>query len=122
MIKTRGYWIPTVWGWLPDKSITSYKVFILLIKIKMEELGFKLNVESVLCDFELNILKAIDDMLSCKILGCFFHHKKCFHRKVDKNGLKSHYENDEYFREFINQCSALSHLPIEDIEEGLSYI
>ena len=26
--KISGYWIPIIWGWLPDKSLTSYKVNI----------------------------------------------------------------------------------------------
>ena len=71
MIKSKGYWVPVVWGWLPDKTEISYKVFFLLIEHKMKELGFDLNVKSILCDFELNILKSIDTMLECDILGCF---------------------------------------------------
>ena len=122
MIKSKGYWVPVVWGWLPDKTEISYKVFFLLIENKMKELGMNLKVESVICDFELNILKAIDQMLECDILGCFFHHKKCFHRRMDKRGFKTRYETDDHFYEFINHCSGLSHLPIEDIEAGLVYI
>ena len=82
----------------------------------MEELGLSLDVESVLCDFELNILKSIDVMLQCPILGCFFHNKKCFQRKVDRKGFKTMYDNDEHFKSFINQCSSMSHLPIEDVD------
>ena len=122
MIKSKGYWIPAVFGWLPDKSEVSYKVFFLLIQKKMEELGLSLDIDSVFCDFELNILKSIDVMLQCPILGCFFHHKKCFQRKVDRKGFKTMYENDEHFKSFINQCSSLSHLPIEDVEKGLEHI
>ena len=29
-VKLSGYWIPVVWGWLPDKSLTSYKVIFLI--------------------------------------------------------------------------------------------
>ena len=122
MIKLKGYWIPVVWGWLPDKTEESYKVFFLLIQKKMTELGLKLKVESVLCDFELNILKAIDTILHCPVCGCFFHHKQCFQRKVDKKGFKTMYENDMYFNEFVNQCSGLAHLPIVDVEHGLKFI
>ena len=78
MVKAQaGYWIPVVWGWLPDKTEMSYKVFFLLVEKKMKELGLELNVESVLADFELNILRAVDVMLQCPILGCFFHYKTC---------------------------------------------
>ena len=67
-----------------------------------------LKVKAVLCDFELNILKSIDEMLETDIFGCFFHHKNCFQRKVDKKGFKTRYENDDYFHEFINQACGLA--------------
>ena len=54
----------------------------------MLELESSLKVSSVLSDFELNILKAIDDMVDADIFGCFFHHKDCFRRRVDRKGLK----------------------------------
>ena len=47
VVLCRGYWVPTVWGWLPDKCELSYKVFFLLIDQKMLEFGFKLNISSV---------------------------------------------------------------------------
>ena len=122
MIKSKGYWVPVFWGWLPDKAETSYKVFFLIVKNKLKELGLDLSVKSILCDFELNILKSIDNMLDCDILGCFFHLKKCFQRRVEKKGFKTRYETDEFFNKFINQCSAQSHLPTEDVERGLEEI
>ena len=122
MVKRKGYWTPVVWGWLPDKTDISYRVFFLLIQQEMEKRGLQLKVESVICDYELNILKALDVMLTCDILGCFFHLKKCFQRRVDRKGLKTRYEQDEFFRRFINECSALSHLPIGDIKDGLKHI
>ena len=38
----------------------------------MKELGLDIKVQSVLCDFELNILKACDTMLKVLVCGCFF--------------------------------------------------
>ena len=75
MVKAKGFWIPVVWGWLPDKKEESYKVFFYLVQKKMEELGLSVNIKSVLFDFELNIMKAIDVQLKVPILGCFFHLK-----------------------------------------------
>ena len=60
MSKSKGFWIPCAFGWLPDKSEISYKVFFLLIHKKMAEIDLDLKVKAVLCDFELNILKSID--------------------------------------------------------------
>ena len=41
---------------------------------------------------------------------------------MDKKGFKTRYEHDELFYEFMNQCSALAHLPTDDIENGLDEI
>ena len=76
MVKFQGYWIPCAFGWLPDKSEESYKIFFLLIKKKMLEIELTMKVSSVLCDFELNILKAIDEMVGAEIFGCFLHHSE----------------------------------------------
>ena len=116
LTKSKGFWVPSAFGWLPDKSEESYKVLFLLIIKKMKELGLDIKVQSVHCDFELNILKACDTMLKVLVCGCFFHFKTCLQRRVDRNGFKLKYERDEKFREFINQASGIAHLPIEDIE------
>ena len=89
---------------------------------KLDALGFDVKLKQIICDFELNILKSVDVMLKVPIHGCFFHFKQCIQRRVDRNGLKVTYENDSHFRKFINQSSALSFLPIEDIEIGLDYL
>ena len=117
-----GYWLPVVWGWLPDKAELSYKVLILMVQQKCEELGWKLDVSSVISDFELNIMKSIDEMLDADILGCFFHLKKIFKEKVDKKGFKSRYEKDMKFRKFINECSYNAHLPEELLEVAVDHL
>ena len=122
MVKQRGYWVPVCWGWLPDKSEVSYKVFLLLVIEAMTELCMKLNIESVSSDFELNIMKALDDILEVDILGCFFHLKKVFKTKVDKHGFKTRYSKDSYFKSFINVCGSIAHLPVEDINDALKNI
>ena len=68
-------------------------------------------------------MKAVDQMMpSVDILGCFFHFKKALNNKVDKKGMKTIYQKDTKFRNFINECGALSHLPVEDLEIGLKYL
>jgi len=42
-----------------------------MIKKKLEERDLSLKVKSVLCDFEMNILKAIDEIVVAEICGCF---------------------------------------------------
>ena len=97
-------------------------MFFLLVKEKLLDLGMQLDVDSIICDFELSLMIAIDTSLLCKILACPFHFKMCLQRKVDKNGFKTCYENDEHFNSYINYCSSLAHLPIQDIEDGIEFV
>ena len=57
-----------VWGWLPDKTDTSYKIFFLLVQKEMKKLGLQLDVKSILCDFELNIMKSLVVFFTLKIV------------------------------------------------------
>ena len=67
---------------------------MLLVLEKLKELGVPCDVAAVISDFELNILKAVDDMLEIDVEGCFFHFSKCLKTKVDKRHFKTRYEND----------------------------
>ena len=123
MLKHNGHWIPAVWGWLPDKTEISYKVFLHLVLGKIMELQIPFNVEEIITDFELNIHKAVDDMLpSVCILGCYFHLAKAFKKKVDKKNMKRNYETNDKFRRFIKQAIALSSLPLDDLQVGLDWL
>ena len=100
------------WGWLQDKTEMSYKIYLALVLEAMEDLGMKFDIQSVTSDFELAIMKAVDEVLQVDILGCFFHLKKVFTNKVDKKGFKIRYQHDEKFRSFINSCASIAHLPL----------
>ena len=86
-------------------------------------MGLDLDVESVITDFELNIQKAVDDLLpNAKILGCFFHFKKAIWQRVQKKGMSKRFDVDQNFKKFIQECGALAHLPLEKLQNGLDYI
>ena len=99
-----------------------FQVFLLLVQDKLEELGIPCDVASVISDFELNILKSVDDILGVDIEGCFFHFSKCLKTKVDKKHFKNRYENAPHFQSFVKECGALAHLPLDDLENGLEHI
>ena len=88
----------------------------------MAEYDLEFNVKYIICDFEINIMKSIDGLLKVRICGCFFYFRQCFQRRVNKRGLHTEYERNEILRKFVNECSALSFLPIEYIEKGLNHI
>ena len=95
---------------------------MLLVQEKLQEIGVTCDIATVISDFELNIIKSCDDMLEIDPEGCFFHFSKALKTKVDKHHFKTRYENDTIFQQFIKECGALAHLPLEDLEKGLEHI
>ena len=122
MLKIKGHWIPVVWGWLPDKTEVSYKVFFHMVMTRLQELGINFNLKEVIADFELNIHKAIDDILNIDILGCFFHLARAIMTKVDKKQMRKRYEDDPEFQKFVKEAVAIGHLPPELLETGFQHL
>ena len=94
-----------------------------MIKIKLEELNIPFVITEIITDFELNIHKAVDEVIpSVKLLGCLFYFAKAIKKKVDRSGLKTLYDNNAQFRNFIKKVIALSALPLSDLEEGFKLL
>ena len=67
-----------------------------MVKEKLAEIGLIIYIESVFSEFELNIMKSVDQMMpSVNIMGYYFHFKNEFINKIDKNGMKTLYEQDK---------------------------
>ena len=103
--------------------LSFFKVFLYMLKMKLQELGIPFNVEEIITDFELNIHKSIDEVLtSVYILGCLFHFAKAIKKKLDRKGMKCLYDNNCEFRRFVKKVVALSSLPLQDLEEGFEIL
>ena len=65
--------LDTLYSWLvPDKTEESYRIFIHLVKKALENLNLSIDVKSVIMDFEIAMVKAVDSMVKAEIDGCFF--------------------------------------------------
>ena len=52
---------------------------MLIVLAKLEELKIPFDVAAVISDFELNIVKSVDEMLE----WCFFHFTTCLKNNLD---------------------------------------
>ena len=94
-----------------------------MILTKLKELNIPFNIRSIVCDYELNIQKAINEILeNVEIHGCFYHLSETLYRRVVRKGFKQQYDDDIQFRKFVEHCSAIAHLPLTDLETGLEWI
>ena len=53
MVKDRGYWIPVVFAWLPDKSETSYKGFFYMVLQKKMEIPLNVSIGTAPLNFTI---------------------------------------------------------------------
>ena len=76
----KGTWIPVAFGWLPDKGLLSYQLFVILTMEAFQAHSSEiqtifgrsvLKLRKVKMDFELNIIKAFGVLF--RIRGCLFH-------------------------------------------------
>jgi len=70
-------------------------------------------------DFEISTIQSIKQIFpNAEIYGCNFHFNQSLWRKVQNIGLASNYKDDADIRLHVRMCSALAHIPIDDIDEG----
>ena len=62
-----------VYGFLPSKKQTTYKIFFKMIKKSMQALNLSHTCETFNCDFEKAEMNAAHQVFKCEICGCFFH-------------------------------------------------
>ena len=80
LLNFNGVWLPVAFGWLPDKTLISYQLFLILVlegfqanKAEIQRIygRSKLKLRKIKMDFELNISRAFEVLF--KIKGCHFH-------------------------------------------------
>ncbi|XP_060849551.1 uncharacterized protein LOC132928713 [Rhopalosiphum padi] len=76
------------------------------------------NPESFTLDFEISTIQSIKQIFpNAEIYGCNFHFNQSLWRKVQNIGLASNYKDDADIRLHVRMCSALAHIPIDDIDK-----
>ena len=71
----------------------------------------------MICDFEMSLLKAIDEQLpEADLHGCFFHFRQALRRKLGKNGHIKKLKNDAHFNHCFDLFSALAFIPEAEVK------
>lgn len=74
---------------------------------------------SMTLEFEDAAILALTDLFpDTRIYGCNFHWNQYLWRKVQEIGLVTDYKNSEEVRLLMRMCSALAHLPVENVDNG----
>lgn len=107
--------IPAVYALLPDKKQETYIRLFKILKDKIPDW----NPERVVLDFEVAVIQALNFLFPLvKIIGCNYHFNQCIWRKVQDIGMVTDYTHDYEVRLNVRMCSALAHLPLDQVDEG----
>ena len=122
-IKVGGLWIPVAYGLLPDKEETSYLAFHFMLKRKLKNNNIKINLVSMMMDYEINVQRAaVTIWPELEIHGCFFHFSCLFYKRVRIRGMQERYNADVDFRSFVKSAVGIAHIPKEDIEAAVEVL
>ena len=126
MVNFNGAFLPIAFGWLPDKSVISYHVFLelLLRKFKQENKAIEelygregLKLRKIKLDFDLDIHRAFEPLF--KLRGCYFHLSQEAWRQVQSGGVVTAYMADKEFRNFVRSVVPLPFLPLNQLEGAI---
>ena len=119
--------ITTVYALLQNKSQDTYDTYDEMFRATMnycEVLGLFPDPLTVLCDFELAVIRSVNEVLGgdINIQACFYHFTQATWRKIKELGLVQRYKTDEDFKMFCAKLDGLAFLPIDDVVEGFDQL
>ena len=114
-----GFSIPCLYTLLPNKTHDTYKRLIKVIKTLLKQHGTEdIAPESVMCDFELAFITAIQEEFPGVIITlCNFHLGKNVYAQGQKKvkDFQHQYANKPDFNIVCRCLSALAYIPVEDV-------
>ena len=119
MAKYDDKFIPISFGFLPDKTESSYKLFFAMIQFELETRNIKCSLKKMMVDFEIGIQKAILSVFDEEILACFFHFSQCLWKTVQAGSMAVLYDTDDEFQEFIRSCLSLPMVKLEELQDTI---
>jgi hypothetical protein len=109
---------------MEGKSVTAYENIFRITDTKLTALGCQLKLHEVITDFEAAAMKAVRHFFGndVRTQGCFYHLTQSTWRKIQDLGLASEYRFDHTMREFCGMIDALAFLPVNRINDGVTYL
>lgn len=112
-IKKNSFYIPVVYGLLPDKKVETYSLFFQAMS------EFTINCEIVFVDFEQSIHSALTlTWFHIEIRGCRFHLAQSWWRRIQSLGLTIEFKNkDSIVGRILRLFFGLPLLPPDEVRD-----
>jgi hypothetical protein len=116
---------PFIYIFCTHKSQAMYSIIFDWLRQKAAELNVPIRWQTVVTDFELSLLNALNISFPLVIRhGCFFHFCQCLFRKIQELGLSQIYNRNNinvnpqlYFKRYVRMLFALAFLPHNIIQD-----
>lgn len=105
--------MPIIFALLPNKKRETYVKFFQ--KVKEEVQG--VDPLSIMLDFELATIQAIEEVFPGTLIRlCFFHLTQSLYRWLSEHGHKVKYDTDVVFANKCKQLCALAYVPVDQVQ------
>jgi hypothetical protein len=111
--------LPMIYVLLNNKQQATYK----RVFEKLMEIEPTLRPESIVSDFEISAINAINEVFpNAQITGCMFHLAQNLWKKIQKTHLVECYRENEDTRKKCKMLLALSYVPVKDVQFAFEII
>jgi hypothetical protein len=88
-IKVHGDFMPALVAFLPSKDEATYRRLLTLIRASAAaaNLVFAPAGTVIHCDYEMAVIRAVEQELNLLPTGCLFHFCQCIYRRIQHVGL-----------------------------------
>ncbi len=114
---TTGSVFPCAYSVLPDKTSESYYRMWGAINQELNpNQGNNYGPATIGMDFETAPANEFAKFWpNAKLVGCFFHWRKCLIENLSQKGCKKFYNQSPVFQELVNNCISMALVPLEEI-------
>ena len=118
-----GQLLPCSFSLLPNKSSAAYERMWGAIFGELDAQDASYRPASIGMDLEMAPANTFKDFSpNSKIIGCFFHWRKCLNDQISKKGCKKFYNQSLPFQDLVTKCVAMALVPISKIHAYFSLV
>jgi hypothetical protein len=118
----QGQSFPLLYCSMNDKTERLYKKTFSIIKNYFENRNCFFNPTKIQIDFEVAAFNAVEFVWpNTFIVGCYFHFGQSIWRRIQNTGLCRKFNEDQTFSTFVELCSSLLLVQIEDVFSAWNY-
>ena len=121
-----GMGVPALFALTTHRTKVTYSMILDWLEVRMRRFSHLWNWNEIkfTSDYESGLIPVLREK-NISIIGCWFHYSDCLRRFIDKNGLRTRYEDEQKgypLRLAILRFRLLPFLPLENVKMVATYL